>query len=131
VEASTIAGCDKIFSTGCPTKCRRKTAGAPPTGLLTRRHRGLPAVDIGYPKLFMICERAIGKHAQQIVNNFAANRAATVSDWPVARAIWQELQCHADSVRRCVNSPRNFPETGAVFLIYILGFGFNNRMKRT
>jgi hypothetical protein len=30
----------------------------------------------------MICERAIGKHAQQIVNNFAANRAATVSDWP-------------------------------------------------
>ena len=30
----------------------------------------------------MICERAIGKPAQQIVNNFAANRAATVSDWP-------------------------------------------------
>jgi hypothetical protein len=38
--------------------------------------------NIGYPKLFMICERAIGKPAQQIVNNFAANRAATVSDWP-------------------------------------------------
>jgi len=37
--------------------------------------------NIGYPKLFMICERAIGKPAQQIVNNFAANRAATVSDW--------------------------------------------------
>jgi hypothetical protein len=43
---------------------------------------GLDRSDIGYPKLFMICERAIGKPAQQIVNNFAANRAATVSDWP-------------------------------------------------
>jgi hypothetical protein len=41
-----------------------------------------PKKNIGYPKLFMICERAIGKPAQQIVNNFAANRAATVSDWP-------------------------------------------------
>ena len=39
-------------------------------------------VDIGYPKLFMSWERAIGEPAQQIVNNFAANRAATVSEWP-------------------------------------------------
>jgi hypothetical protein len=31
----------------------------------------------------MICERANGKPAQQVVNNFAANRAATVSDWPL------------------------------------------------
>ena len=37
--------------------------------------------NIGYPKLFMSCQRAIGKLAQQVVNNFAANRAATVSDW--------------------------------------------------
>jgi hypothetical protein len=29
----------------------------------------------------MSWERAIGKLAQQVVNNFAANRAATVSDW--------------------------------------------------
>ena len=31
----------------------------------------------------MGCQRAIGKLAQQVVNNFAANRAATVSDWPL------------------------------------------------
>jgi hypothetical protein len=30
----------------------------------------------------MSCQRAFGKLAQQVVNNFAANRAATVSDWP-------------------------------------------------
>jgi D-arabinose 5-phosphate isomerase GutQ len=29
----------------------------------------------------MSWERAIGKLAQRVVNNFAANRAATVSDW--------------------------------------------------
>ncbi len=39
--------------------------------------------DIGYPKLFMGCQRAFGKLAQQVVNNFAANRAASVSDWPL------------------------------------------------
>jgi hypothetical protein len=31
----------------------------------------------------MSCERAFGKLAQQVVNNFAANRAAPVSDWPL------------------------------------------------
>jgi hypothetical protein len=31
----------------------------------------------------MSCERAIGKPAQQMVNNFAASRTATVSDWPL------------------------------------------------
>jgi len=31
----------------------------------------------------MGCQRAIEKLAQQAVNNFAANRAATVSDWPL------------------------------------------------
>jgi hypothetical protein len=31
----------------------------------------------------MSCERAIGKVAQQVVNNFAANRTAMVSDWPL------------------------------------------------
>jgi hypothetical protein len=31
----------------------------------------------------MNCERAIGKHAEQVVNNFAANGAGTVSDWPL------------------------------------------------
>jgi hypothetical protein len=30
----------------------------------------------------MICARAIGEHAQQMVNNFAASRSATVSEWP-------------------------------------------------
>jgi len=30
----------------------------------------------------MDCQRAVKKRAQQVVNNFAANRAATVSDWP-------------------------------------------------
>jgi hypothetical protein len=30
----------------------------------------------------MNCQRAFGKLAPQVVNNFAANRAATVSDWP-------------------------------------------------
>src|ERR1019366_8950173 len=33
-------------------------------------------------KLCMSCERAFGKLAQQVVNNFAANPAATISDWP-------------------------------------------------
>jgi len=31
----------------------------------------------------MGCQRAFEKRAQQAVNNFAANRAATVSDWPL------------------------------------------------
>jgi hypothetical protein len=31
----------------------------------------------------MNCQRVIGKLAQQVVNNFAANQAATVSDWPL------------------------------------------------
>ena len=31
----------------------------------------------------MSCQRASGKLAQQVVNNFAANRAATLSDWPL------------------------------------------------
>jgi len=31
----------------------------------------------------MICERAFKKRAQRVVNNFAANRAATRSDWPL------------------------------------------------
>ena len=31
----------------------------------------------------MGCERANEERAQQPVNNFAANRAATVSDWPL------------------------------------------------
>jgi hypothetical protein len=31
----------------------------------------------------MNCQRAIGKLAEQVVNNFAANRAARVSDWPL------------------------------------------------
>jgi hypothetical protein len=30
----------------------------------------------------MICQRAFKKRVQQIVNNLAANRAATLSDWP-------------------------------------------------
>jgi hypothetical protein len=42
-----------------------------------------PNDDIGHPKLFMSCQRASGKLAQQVVNNFAANRAATLSDWPL------------------------------------------------
>jgi len=41
-----------------------------------------PNENIGYPKLFTSCERVLGKAAQQIVNNFAANRAATVTEWP-------------------------------------------------
>jgi hypothetical protein len=31
----------------------------------------------------MSCQGASGKLAPQVVNNFAANRAATVSDWPL------------------------------------------------
>jgi hypothetical protein len=31
----------------------------------------------------MGCQRAFEKPAQQVVNNFAANRAATVSGWPL------------------------------------------------
>jgi hypothetical protein len=31
----------------------------------------------------MICQRAFKKRVQQMVNNLAANRAATVSDWPL------------------------------------------------
>jgi hypothetical protein len=31
----------------------------------------------------MSCQRAFGKPAQQVVHNFAANRAAAVSDWPL------------------------------------------------
>jgi hypothetical protein len=31
----------------------------------------------------MSCQGAFGKLALQVVNNFAANRAATVSDWPL------------------------------------------------
>jgi len=30
----------------------------------------------------MSCQRAFGKLAPQVVNNFAANGAAPVSDWP-------------------------------------------------
>jgi hypothetical protein len=43
----------------------------------------LPNDNIGYPKLFMSRQRASEKHVQQVVNNFAANWAATVSDWPL------------------------------------------------
>jgi len=38
---------------------------------------------IGYPKLFMGCQRAFEKPAPRTVNNFAAHRAATGSDWPL------------------------------------------------
>jgi hypothetical protein len=31
----------------------------------------------------MSCQRVFGKLAQQVMNNFAANRAATGSDWPL------------------------------------------------
>jgi len=31
----------------------------------------------------MGCQRALEKRAQQVVNNFAANQAATGSDWPL------------------------------------------------
>ena len=39
--------------------------------------------NIGYPKLFMGCERAIKKPVQLVLNNFAANRTASMSEWPL------------------------------------------------
>jgi hypothetical protein len=43
----------------------------------------MPDDNIGYPKLFVSCKRAFKKPAQRAVNNFAANRTATASDWPL------------------------------------------------
>ena len=63
-------------STNLPRKAFCGVAGRRPTRLQLTS-------NIGYPKLFMGCERANEKRAQQPVNNFAANRAATVSDWPL------------------------------------------------
>ena len=40
--------------------------------------------NIGYPKLFTDCQRAFELPVPQAVNNFAANQAATRSDWPLA-----------------------------------------------
>jgi hypothetical protein len=44
--------------------------------------RMLPNDDMGYPKLFMGCQHASGMLVPHVVNDVAANRAATVSDWP-------------------------------------------------
>jgi hypothetical protein len=48
-----------------------------------KANSGQYRVIVGHPKLFMSCPRAYGKLAPQVVNKFDANRAATLSEWPL------------------------------------------------